>query len=175
MKLLIDGYNLIPALPDLGRILRKDLEAGREALLRLLRDYRRSTAEPPSITVVFDGKGHARDTKSTPSGGIEVMFSRDETADDLLLRLLRGQKRGAVLVTSDRALGAAAGEFASAVVRSGEFAGRLLQARQTEAAAPAGKVGEEAPPRRHRSTKKRGNPRRLPKKERLRRRYLKKL
>ena len=32
MKLLIDGYNLIPAIPELGRVLRKDLEQGREGI-----------------------------------------------------------------------------------------------------------------------------------------------
>lgn len=170
MQLLIDGYNLIPAIPELGRLLRQDLEAGREGLLGLLRAYRRTVKGPLSITVVFDGKGNPGGGAAPRGGGIQVLFSRNETADDLLLRLLRGERRGAVLVTSDRALGAAARESAGAVLRSGEFADRLAQAQWMEEEKP-----EEEPPGRSISTKKKGNPRRLPKKERARQRRLERL
>ena len=138
MQLLIDGYNLIPAIPELGRVLRQDLEAGREGLLGLLRAYKRTARGPLAITVVFDGKGNpAGGAGSAPKGGgVQVLFSRNETADDLLLRLLRGEKRGAVLVTSDRALGAAAQADAGAVLRSGEFADRLAQAGWMEGEKP---------------------------------------
>ena len=173
MKLLIDGYNFIPAVPELRRTLRADLEASREALLELLRAYRRSAEEPLAITVVFDGKGRPGGEKAARAGGIAVLFSRNETADDLLLRLLRGGKRGAVLVTSDRALRAAAEALGAAVMRAGEFAGRLLQARGMEET--GGTAEEKEAPRRALSTKKKGNPRRLPKKERIRNRRLGKL
>lgn len=171
MNLIVDGYNVIPAIPELGRLLRRDLEEGREAFLKLIEIYRR-TAGPSSITVVFDGKGNTGGAVSTHSGGTQVLFSRNETADDLIIRLLSGEKRGAVLVTSDRALGATAAPLAGAVIRSGEFAGKLLQTRDTEEGAIA---EEEEPPTRRSSTKKKGNPRRLTKKERLRRKSLKKL
>ncbi|MBI3026015.1 MAG: NYN domain-containing protein [Candidatus Tectomicrobia bacterium] len=173
MQLLIDGYNLIPAIPGLGRLLRQDLEAGREGLLDLLRAYKRTARGPLAITVVFDGKGNSggSGTASAPKGGgIQALFSRNETADDLLLRLLRGEKRGAVLVTSDRALGAAAQADAGAILRSGEFADRLAQTQWMEEEKP-----EEEPAGRSLSTKKKGNPRRLPKKERARQRRLEKL
>lgn len=169
MKLLIDGYNLIPAIPELGRLLRQDLEAGREGLLDRLRAYRRTVRGPFSITVAFDGKGGAGG--GAPNGvGIRVLFSRNETADDLILRLLRGEMRGAVLVTSDRALAAAAQGSASAVIRSGEFAGRLEQAQWLDGEKP-----EEEAPARALTTKKKGNPRKLPKKERERKRKLDRL
>ncbi|MEK6710881.1 MAG: NYN domain-containing protein [Nitrospinota bacterium] len=173
MQLLIDGYNLIPAIPGLGRLLRQDLEAGREGLLAMLRAYRRTVRGPLALTVVFDGKGAAGGGggSAPKGGGVQVLFSRNETADDLILRLLRGEKRGAVLVTSDRALGAAAQASAGAVLRSGEFADRLIQAQWME--------GEEEDgggrPARALSTKKKGNPRKLPKRERERQRRLEKL
>ena len=180
MQLLIDGYNLIPAIPELGRLLRQDLEAGREGLLDLLRAYKRTARGPLAITVVFDGKGNpAGGAGSAPKGGgVQVLFSRNETADDLLLRLLRGEKRGAVLVTSDRALGAAAQADAGAVLRSGEFADRLAQAQASASSAEPwmeGEKPEEEAPARSLSTKKKGNPRRLPKRERERQRRLEKL
>jgi len=94
MQLLIDGYNLIPAIPELGRLLRQDLEAGREGLLAMLRAYRRTVRGPLALTVVFDGKGAAGGGggNAPKGGGVQVLFSRNETADDLILRLLRGEK-----------------------------------------------------------------------------------
>ncbi|MEE9241108.1 MAG: NYN domain-containing protein [bacterium] len=170
MKLLIDGYNLIPAIPELGRVLRKDLEQGREGLLVLLRDYKRTSSSSPDITVVFDGKRNPGGETATRQHGINVVFSRGEIADDLILRMLQKEMRGATLVTSDRALDQAAREWAGAVVRTGEFADRLLMASEADGE-PGGK---EQRPRRT-STKKKGNPRRLPKKERNRQRNLGKL
>ncbi len=74
--------------------------------------------------------------------------------------------RGATLVTSDRALGEAARALGAAVVRSGEFSGRLLMTM-------AGGEPEDEEERPNRiTTKKKGNPRKLPKKERGRRRSL---
>lgn len=169
MKLLIDGYNVIPAIPRLGRLLRQDLEEGREGFLALLRDYKRTVSSPPDITVVFDGNRNPGHQRSTRQYGIKVVFSRGEIADDLILRMLKKEMRGATLVTSDRALGEAAREFAGAVVRSGEFADRLILASAGDESGP-----EEPRPRRT-STKKKGNPRRLPKKERVRQKTLRKL
>ncbi len=176
MKLLIDGYNLIPAIPGLGRILRGNLEEGREALLSLLRDYRRVSASRPDITVVFDGKRNPGGETSTRVHGIKVLFSRGEIADDLILRLLDGEMRGATLVTSDRALGEAARERAGAVLRSGEFAGRLELAMAAEGeTGVAGETGDDRENPKPHSSKKKGNPRRLSKKERSKRRSLDKL
>lgn len=175
MKLLIDGYNLIPAIPGLGKLLRRDLQAGRKELLRMLRAYKQSADRPVFITVVFDGKGDPGLPSGGRTGGIEVRFSRNEIADDLILRLLRKEKRGATLVTSDRALGAAARESAGAVLRSGEFARRLCG--KVQDAPPPGEERPEDPPPRRRtvSTKKKGNPRRLSKKDRRRKKILDRL
>ncbi|MDE0332980.1 MAG: NYN domain-containing protein [Nitrospinae bacterium] len=171
MRIVIDGYNLIPAIPELRRILHQDIEAGRDGLVEMLRSYRRNSSGNPQITVVFDGKSHHDHGGGKNTGGVEVLFSRHEIADALIVRLLKERHRGAVLVTSDRALGEAAKPFASAVVRTGEFRDRLQQAAFMEEDSP-----EDEPavtPRR--DTKKKGNPRRAPKNERRRNRQLKNL
>lgn len=168
MRLLIDGYNLIPAIPELRRVLHRDLEAGREGLVEMLRIYRRSAAGNPRITVVFDGKSRHDRGGSGGAGGIEVLFSRNEIADALILRLLEGAHRGAILVTSDRALGEAAAPRAAEVVRTGEFRDRLRRAVRGDE-----DIQEDAPPPTpRRGTKKKGNPRRASKKERGRARRL---
>ena len=173
IKLLIDGYNVIPAIPELGRILRKDLEEGREAFLALLGEYRRASPASLDITVIFDGKRHTgRDRAGRERAGrvhgVNVRFSRNEIADDLILRMLEKKMRGATLVTSDRALGESARALGATVVRSGEFTGRLLMTM--EGGEPEEEESEDRPGRV--STKKKGNPRKLPKKERGRRRSL---
>ena len=53
MHLIVDGYNLIKQSPRLQALDAMDLQAGREALLELLADYRRRSHH--QITVVFDG------------------------------------------------------------------------------------------------------------------------
>ncbi|MEE9276018.1 MAG: hypothetical protein V3V62_11990, partial [bacterium] len=141
------------------------------------RRTRQGTPAPaePSGETRRGGAGPGRGGAGPGRGGIAVRFSRGEIADDLILRLLENEMRGAILVTSDRALGEAAREFAGAVVRTGEFRDRLLQARHMEGE-EGGEEGEDRPPPSSRqTTKKRGNPRRLPKKERQRRGRLGKL
>lgn len=185
MKLLIDGYNVIPAIPGLGRILRGDLEEGREAFLKLLGEYKRAASASLDITVIFDGKGNPGRERTARVHGIGVRFSRGEIADDLILRLLRDEFEGATLVTSDRGLRDLASPMAGALVRSGEFAGRLELAMAAEGGTggvgetggtdETSKMGDDRESPGPRSTKKKGNPRRLSKKERHKRRSLDKL
>lgn len=177
MKLLIDGYNVIPAIPELGRALRADLEEGREAFLKLLGEYRRTSKEKLDITVIFDGQrgvgheggAHAGRVHAGRVHGVGVRFSRGEIADDLIVRLMKEEFRGATLVTSDRELRDRAELTAGALIRSGEFADRLIMTM----AAEGGVEMEERPKRT--TTKKKGNPRKRSKKEREYRRSLDKL
>ncbi|MBT3434636.1 MAG: hypothetical protein HOC91_15055 [Nitrospinaceae bacterium] len=168
MKLLIDGYNVIPAIPELGRTLRADLEQGREAFLKLLGEYRRTSQAKFEITVVFDGQ-RGMETGNGRVHGVGVRFSRGEIADDLIVRLMRDEFRGATLVTSDRELRDRAEPMAGALIRSGEFADRLIMTMAAE-----GGVEMEERPKRI-TTKKKGNPRKLSKKERAQRRSMDKL
>ncbi|MFQ5915035.1 MAG: NYN domain-containing protein [Nitrospinota bacterium] len=167
--LLIDGYNLIPALPTLGRLARHDLAKARASLLDLLENYRTQAPSRPSIVVVFDGQAGIETRGERGRPGIEVRFSRGETADDLLLRLLRNEKKGAILVTSDRALADAARGLGAEVMRSGEFADRLisrLDSRPEDRESPEDDVMPSF------STRKKGNPKRRPKRARQRARRL---
>jgi predicted RNA-binding protein with PIN domain len=125
--IVIDGYNLIPALPTLGRFARRDLKKSRDSLVGLLRDYRNRQLPHAFILVVFDGKAERESKRESPAPGVEIQFSKGETADDLILKVLRKERTGATLVTSDRALIEAASGFANKVIRSGQFAKILLE------------------------------------------------
>lgn len=119
--LLIDGYNLIPAVPSLGRLIRRNVKKAREALIDLLSSYVRADPSSPAILIIFDGEPVAEETGASFEAGVEIRYSRGETADELILKLLRNEQRGAALVTSDRALRNAAEPYATELIRSGVF------------------------------------------------------
>lgn len=105
MLYLVDGYNVTrsdPATRDLP------LEAQRGALVARLRARGRELLGSGRIVVVFDGVGGIG-ASVTPGIPVEVRFSRDEIADDLLSRLAATADSKVVLVSSDRELASRVG------------------------------------------------------------------
>jgi predicted RNA-binding protein with PIN domain len=162
LHLIIDGYNLIRQSAALARIDRGDITAGRGALLRRLAAYRR--LKPHRVTVVFDGAGAPEATPERDQVmGVRVVFSRHgETADAVIARMARQEGEKALVVTSDRGLARAAEAGGATVLDSLEFAARVDMA-----VALGGDDGpRDAEPARRVSTRKKGQGRRLPKRER---------
>jgi len=158
---LVDGYNVIRQAPELADRERESLEAGRRALCRLLSTAARASGD--RFTVVFDGR---REGGAGGGGGVHVVFSSArETADRVLARMATA---GAVVVSSDREVRQAAARAHAIAITADQFLSRV---RGTDRAngpdsVPDGTTdkddGEASRPR----TKK-GNPRRLGKKDRL--------
>jgi predicted RNA-binding protein with PIN domain len=98
MRFLVDGYNVTMA-DDATRRLRP--EEQRLALVRRLAARGRGLLGPGEITVVFD-KGHLADDPEMH--GVEVVFSRDRTADDVIVELAEHESGDVTVVTSDREL-----------------------------------------------------------------------
>ncbi len=171
IKILVDGYNLLGALRGMGG----PLEANREALVRLLAAY--AARRPHEVTVVFDamhegGLMEARDRR----GAVTLVYTaRGETADDRIVRMVGAQPGAAwLVVTSDRALAAAAKRRGADVVGAGTFAQRIAESMKSqESLASEGREeeGEEVLP----PSGKKGNPRRLKKADRRLRLRLEKL
>lgn len=173
MRWLIDGYNLIRRDPDLRAAEGEGLEAGRRALLRLVSAAARRTGDP--LTVIFDG---ALVRGAPPSGGqIQVLYSRPpETADDVLVRLARQHREGAIIVTADRAVQDAARRAGATVIGADGFLSAIEDARATSGeggrdAADADDENDEA----DRRSRRGGNPRRLSKDARATARALRRL
>ncbi len=102
VRILVDGYSLLHNWPELAPGTARHSEAARDALVEMLTQYQDSKGTP--ITVFFDGAGSRRSKpKSTTTGAVEVLFSRDgQTADDLIERAAhRFQDYGEVLVVTD--------------------------------------------------------------------------
>tara|TARA_A100001037_G_scaffold306208_1_gene349908 strand:+ start:30411 stop:30929 length:519 start_codon:yes stop_codon:yes gene_type:complete len=172
VKILIDGYNLIHTIPLIAEELDRDLESSRNSLVRLLNTYRSSKKDIYPITIVFDGQKEHFDKRNTPPRGISITFSRGETADELIVKMVKNEYKGSILVTSDKELRKNAEPYVNTLFYSEQFADRiLLSTLITEE-----HYSEETPLHNQKiDTKKKGNPRKLSKRERHRNKFLRKL
>ena len=98
-RLVVDGYNILHAWPDLARSMRTEsLEDARRRLVVRLAEYRASTGN--EVLVVFDAR---RRTLGSPDRevveGVEVRYgSSRESADHVIERLMyESSRRGTVL------------------------------------------------------------------------------
>lgn len=87
VRILIDGYSLLHAWPDLARGKPRFSAIARDELIHVLTQYRDFIPTP--ITVFFDGAGaHPNTQKPIVTEGLEVIFSQGgRTADDLIERV----------------------------------------------------------------------------------------
>ncbi len=164
--LIVDGHNLlmsgeVPLDGDPGAA------SGREELCALLSAYARRKGF--RLAVVFDGRGSAGRTRASFKGGTAVYSGEGETADDVIREMARSAPAGTVVVTSDRGLAGTIGSRGVAVVGCGEFAPRLFEEWLDDV-----KGGGEELPAADRGPKK-GEGRRMKKRDRERGRLLRKL
>jgi len=104
-RILIDGYSLLHAWPEIAPGRARHSEAARDELIKKLRQYRDASHTP--ITIVFDGTGSklpARrqdQVQSTPE--LEILYSGSgQTADDVIERVAhRLNAYGEALVVTD--------------------------------------------------------------------------
>jgi uncharacterized protein len=152
--LVIDAYNYIMRTSLAGG----DIETSRDMLLDHLVEYR--SQKTVRVTAVFDAaRGIHLARSRTNYKGIEVIYSgQNESADDVILEMIRSRPAGLVVVSSDRAL-----------IDEAKRSGVSFMVPTRLEAALRGETGEEAErPAEH----KKGTARKLPKKVRGARRTL---
>ncbi|HEY5548433.1 MAG TPA: NYN domain-containing protein [Coriobacteriia bacterium] len=98
MLILVDGYNVTRA-DDATRNLLPDDQ--RLALMRRLAARGRGLLGAGRIVVVWD-RGHRAGEEDI--GGVEAVFSRDEIADDVIVRMAEAESGPVTIVTADREL-----------------------------------------------------------------------
>ena len=169
MWLAIDGYNVITALTGVS-LACLDIESEREQLNQILIQYR--SVSKNRLTVVYDGgQVSSGEPRQYTEKGVKILFSSlGRSADQLLIQMARQYGSGLTVVTSDREVAICSQNSGAVVLDSGEFCQRLLMVLdggedRFEEAEP------ETRQRRH-LTEKKGNPRKLSKKERQRNRRL---
>jgi len=122
------------------------------------------------ITVVFDGwkTGGAQENHSV-IGGIKIIYSRlGEKADSVIRRIISSDRRGWVVVTSDRDIVTHAWTSGAVPISSQDFM-NAIEKRQVESEGLYEDDEEYAKPRR------KGSPRKLSKKETAIKKILSKL
>ncbi|KJR96469.1 MAG: hypothetical protein VR68_14470 [Peptococcaceae bacterium BRH_c4a] len=102
--LIVDGYNIIFAWPDLDKLRKTGLEHARAKLADIMVNYAALSGE--SVVVVFDAHLVKNNPEHMESAGknVEVIFTQEgETADSVIERLVRELSgKGRVFVsTSD--------------------------------------------------------------------------
>jgi predicted RNA-binding protein with PIN domain len=87
---ILDGYNVIHAVPELARQLDRSLQAAREALVRMCQEARGQGGAAEQFYVVFDGRdAHALGDAEQHHGRVTVCFTqRPEEADARILRVI---------------------------------------------------------------------------------------
>jgi predicted RNA-binding protein with PIN domain len=167
MHWLVDGYNVIRRDPALASRERVSLEAGRDALCRLLADVGRVSGE--RFTVVFDGAGRGGAGGGKGGGAVRVLFSSArESADRVLARMAA---RGGAVVSNDREVRRAAARAGAIAVSADEFLARLDGLAAGAAPGPAPSSTDLPPYMKDEEPEepagpRKGNPRRLPRKQR---------
>ena len=99
MRFLVDGYNVTKRDPATSGLELADM---RDALVARLAVRGADLLGRGEITVVFDGRSGGGADRS--HGPVEVRYSRDESADDVIARLADASRGGVTVVTSDRGL-----------------------------------------------------------------------
>ena len=138
--LIVDGYNVVHAWPELKRILQtRGLEGARDRLVHVLSEYAAHTGI--RVTVVFDS--HERTDSAEPPqviDGVTVRFgNRTASADHVIERLAqassrRGDARQVTVATGDRLQRALVGAMGVATISAEALADEVAQAT-TEASA----------------------------------------
>jgi len=119
VPVLIDGHNLI------GQLATPSLQDpdDEEALLRMLIAYRARTGR--AVTVVFDPGSTFALSSTSQRGGIKVVFApHNSNADAVIIRRVSQSRdrKGWLVVTSDRGLAAAVGGLGARVQSASDFA-----------------------------------------------------
>lgn len=101
LNYIIDGYNVVK---QVSFLTGKKLRSGREGLVRFIERYRPQGSKRNEVTIVFDGKADVESPKMKTD--IRVIFSKNESADDVIKRMIEkaANPRQYVVVSDDKAV-----------------------------------------------------------------------
>jgi uncharacterized protein len=128
MRIVIDGYNLLKAIPEWRKREGHDPQGARDLLIGQLGRYHWLRGH--HITVVFDGWRDGQPIqRHTQSRGVQVIYSqRGEQADEVIRRMAAHVAHQGLVVTSDRALAGTLERLGADVIDSASFGQRLQAA-----------------------------------------------
>jgi predicted RNA-binding protein with PIN domain len=132
-RLLVDGYNVIHAWPELKSLLKHSLEEARDRLVDRLAVY--SQVSGADVTVVFDAhKTTALASAEETRNGVRVMFTRKGmSADHAIERMayrLAGDRDPLMVATNDRFQRDLVAGMGGAVISAEELQRRVVEAEK---------------------------------------------
>ena len=139
MILILDGYNVIHAIPELARELDRSLEAARAALVSLCRAHKARQGDIERLYVVFDGRDEVGHGSQQEQGGVTVLFTQQqEEADERILHLLRTRqgKSRFVVVSNDTYIFNNARVHGAQVLSAREFYAKARSPRTVRSSKP---------------------------------------
>jgi predicted RNA-binding protein with PIN domain len=93
--ILLDGYNVVHAVPSLARLAERGLDLAREGLVRRCAERAAARRDGTQFCVVFDGDSEVQGVRRGAAPAVDVVFSRTgETADERILALVDAQAAG---------------------------------------------------------------------------------
>jgi predicted RNA-binding protein with PIN domain len=96
---IVDGYN---ALFKIKQFLKKH-NRSREGFIRYIRTTRPFGSMRNRVTIVFDGSKDVQFRQKQPSGPVDVVFAKSESADDRIVKMAKkkGDRAEIIVVTDD--------------------------------------------------------------------------
>ncbi len=132
-RLLVDGYNVVHAWPELKALLRHSLEDARDRLIDRMAVYSQVTGA--DVTVVFDAhRTKAMASAEETRNGVRVVFTRKGlSADHVIERLaytISGEGRPLVVATNDRFQRDLVAGMGGGVISAEELQRRVVEAEK---------------------------------------------
>lgn len=101
--LIVDGYNIIGAWPELRVLKDKDLSAARDKLIEKMAEYKAYSEQ--RVIIVFDAQFVTGNEKNLKNHKVEVIFTKkNETADERIEKMaisLNNRRTKIYVATSD--------------------------------------------------------------------------
>ena len=130
---IIDGYNVIHAMPALRKTLAHDAQTARELLIHSIAQL--THQRKFRCTIVFDGSSPANSSKQSPHAPVHVVYSFPHSADTKIKQMIEQSKNrlSLVIISSDREILNFARVCSCHTHTSKHFANLLLQSDDTGA------------------------------------------
>ena len=163
LEIIVDGYNLINKWTLLKEKFRINPEEAREFLIEILAHYKR--IKKHQIQIVFDAyNSFSLLPSSFPAKGVKVVFTpMGMTADTYIKKKVANHSEKYIVVTSDNDIKNSVEKTGSVHINSEDFIDKLEFAFYINVKGIDDDSDDYLP---RLNTKKKGNPKRLPKKAR---------
>ena len=126
--LILDGYNVIHAVPELEKLLDSSLQAAREGLIQSCERYKAVQGNIHKIVIVFDGQSEYDGLPSGSRAGIEIVFTSGESADEKILEIIQDSRDtdSFIVVSNDNYISNNSRAMRTAVVPVSQFHGAVF-------------------------------------------------